>query len=314
MKKPGSKGEYLEFTVPRLLADKVIEKIRKQGKLNKTNHNPNSNKFLLTNFIFCGCGCEYKLQGQTNHGKTRFYRYQSGRDKPCSMHHWIPADEIENTVIIALVRMFGDPEELQKAVERYIPDREKIEGLTAERDQLRKDLEEDDRQMKTLARKVAKRIITDKNVKAVEDEIEGRIKARNARLAEIAPQLAYLPDRDRIKQLSKRVLRIRFGMLAHYLKQERADKVLAKDYTWKRNLVERCFDGEDLQGRPLGVYVVQEPSGRWSWTVRGILEKVLTGTLLGDKFNDDLELGFDQTMVKYASPLPGTFLLGCCSP
>jgi hypothetical protein len=89
--------------------------------------------------------------------------------------------------------------------------------------------------------------------------------------AAIEPQLRNVPDAAKLKRISE------FGnrVLEDSLRHQKPEKVLAKPYAWKRNLVEHCFAGTDAAGRRLGVYV-KRTGKTWQCEIRGILEKVLT--------------------------------------
>jgi site-specific DNA recombinase len=308
------KGERIVHTVPPLLPEETIAEILRRAKLNKVNHNPNANKFLLTSFIFCGCGCSYRLVPQTNHGTKRYYRHQNDLEKACKLKSWIPADEIEDATVIALVRMFGDPQIIIEAIERNIPNREKLKQLKAEHYTLIKQDKQDIDARNRVVNKVMAGLFSDDEVKSEMDKLREKRAARDRRLAIIAAELESVPDEVKIKQLSTRSLKMKLAVLANASKQQKPESILKKPYAWKRKLVEDCFAAKSLQEKLLGVSVMKTPSGRWTFEIRGILEKVLTGALLCDKFSDDYELGFDDTPAKYASSLRGPDLRGPRSP
>ena len=59
--------------------------------------------------IFCD-NCGYTLFGQTNHSGKRYYRHQRRGKKQCDHNGgYLPADMIENAVMVHLFATFFDP-------------------------------------------------------------------------------------------------------------------------------------------------------------------------------------------------------------
>jgi DNA invertase Pin-like site-specific DNA recombinase len=113
--------ETVTMTVPRLLDEDTIRAIHERGAANKTyTHGEIKYRYLLSRMIFCK-RCGYTLQGQTNHNGHRYYRHPQDRQRPCKNRRWIPADELENSVLIHLIQTFGDVELIEKAIKKATP-------------------------------------------------------------------------------------------------------------------------------------------------------------------------------------------------
>ena len=65
--------------------------------------------------IFCNkCGNAHF--GYTNKSGKRYYRHSKYHKKDCGITLFISADELENIVVIKLIKTFGDVEKIKEAI------------------------------------------------------------------------------------------------------------------------------------------------------------------------------------------------------
>jgi site-specific DNA recombinase len=283
--------ETVELTIPRLLDEQTISAIHEKARANKTyTHGEIKNQYLLSRMIFCA-KCGYTLFGQTNHGTNRYYRHPRHRKNECPLKKWIPANLIENSVLIHLVQTFGDVERLRKAVDRATPDLEKLDRLSEERETLSAELKKITGQKNNVVDMVADGLLSKAEVQIRMEKLRARESHIQTRLADIELQLENRPDPDKVKRLSK------FGMkVVANATMNRPELIFKKPYQWKRNLIEHAFAGQDTKKQRLGVYIEEtdDPSQPWKFEIRGILEKTLLGlpfddTYIEEAFNLDHE-------------------------
>src|SRR5262249_7673914 len=72
-----------DVTVPPLLPDETIRRVRERLEDNRTNrHGSPLYDYLLNGFMFCG-GCGYNLTGELNKGHLTYRHPHTKRDRPC---------------------------------------------------------------------------------------------------------------------------------------------------------------------------------------------------------------------------------------
>ena len=276
--------ETVEITIPRLLPEATIRAIHEKGRANRTyTHGSVKHQYLLSRMIFCA-KCGYALFGQTNHNGKRYYRHPKHRKKDCHLKKWLPANLIENSVLIHLVRTLGDPEQIQKAIEKANPDLEKLERLRDEKETLSTDLQKIEAQKDNVVDMVADGLLSRDEVKNRMEKLRGRESAIQARIRSIEEKLENAPDPAKVKKLSE--LRIH---VMNRLKKEYPENFLKKPYQRKRTLVEHAFAGKDIEKRRLGVYVEEtgDDNQPWRFEIRGVLGNTLLGLPLTDEYLEE---------------------------
>lgn len=120
--------------VPPLLPPTVIAALRKRSRANKTyTHGEIQHTYLLRRVVFCA-HCGFAMFGQTNHSGKRYYRH---RNRACpSPLHSVPADMLEETVMLNLWAAFGNAARLARAVEDARPDKDKHAEYTKRRERV----------------------------------------------------------------------------------------------------------------------------------------------------------------------------------
>jgi site-specific DNA recombinase len=277
--------ETVIIEMPRLLDEQSIQAIHERADAQRTyTHGEIKHRYLLSRMIFCA-KCGGALFGQTNHSGTRHYRHTKHR-KPndCHLEKFVPADLIENAVLLHLVQTFGDVELIQRAVERATPDMSKIEKLTEEQNNLQRELKKVLGQKDNVIDMVADGLLSKDEVKSRMDKLRDRESSIQGRLASIEAQLQSVPDPSKVKRLSKLGIKVLADMT-----RNSPDMIFKKSYEWKRNLVEHAFGGRDTKAQRLGVYISEtgNPNHPWSFEIRGVLESTILGLPLKDGYLEE---------------------------
>ncbi len=120
--------------VPRLLPPEVIDALHKRCRANKTyTHGEIKHEYLLRRVVFCA-RCGHAMFGQTNHSGRRYYRHRNG-GCGCPLRS-VPADMLEETVLLHLWAAFGNAGKLAAAVDAARPDKEKYEEYAKRRERV----------------------------------------------------------------------------------------------------------------------------------------------------------------------------------
>jgi site-specific DNA recombinase len=286
-------GEVVEVptTIPPLLSEQTIAAVKQRLEAHKTSRQGESkNRYLLSRMVFCG-RCGYTLTGRVNHWKRRYYRHPDDeRVKQCDHpHKFIPADELEELVLLELFDTFGNPLGVQQAVERVSGDiervREFLEGLNRIEDDLQK-IEIGQREILDF---IVKGSITRKQAETKLSDL----RQREAKLMEDQGRLAdFLSDgftSEQVRDLSHRVA-TEFRKLsarantARFLALHRPFSKMT--YDEQRALVEMVFSGKTVDGRRMGVYITWEDNKSWKFDIHGHLIEE-SGTIRLDPLRRD---------------------------
>jgi len=273
--------ETVKFTIPRLLDESTIKAIHEKAEANKTyTHGEIKHKYLLSRMIFCS-KCGNALYGQINRKGIRYYRHirPKYRKSDHTFTRFVPANELENSVLLYLKKTFGDVELIEKAVKEATPDLEKVELLQKEQGDLSKDLKKVITQKDHVIDAIADGLIDKAEVKIKMDKLRKREQAIQSRLRIIDSEITHIPDPAKVKKLSKLAMAVLSTATKGNVKS-----IFKKSYEWKRKLVEHAFAGLDSQGQRLGVYVEQTDDEKQSWRfeIRGTLETTLKALPLSD--------------------------------
>jgi hypothetical protein len=127
------------MTIPPLIDDpEVLNAVKELMRINTLyirGHRKYS--YILSGYLFCG-RCGSKMQGSTNrHGRfRRYYFHFRLRTGGCKFRKMIDGPELENTILIQLVKTFGDYQQIEKAINDASPDMERYKVLVDESQQL----------------------------------------------------------------------------------------------------------------------------------------------------------------------------------
>lgn len=218
-------------TVPPLLQPRTIAALHKRSRANKTyQHGQIKHPYLLRRVVFCA-NCGHAMFGQTNHSGKRYYRH---RNKECpSPLHSVPADILEETVLLHLWAAFGNAAKLARAVEDARPDAEKFEEYTKRRERVCSELAK--------LKKGRERVLTQlENETISEDEATERLAKSKRKLEQLGNErdrldaaLRDAPDPDTTRRRAEAMAAVVAGHLGF--------ETMTNEE--KRQLVEMVFGG-----------------------------------------------------------------------
>jgi len=269
--------ETVTMTIPPLLDDATIKRIKQRALANKTYlHGKPKYKYLFSGMVFCG-HCGYTMFGQMNQNGHRYYRHahtNRGRNCTCQPRPWVRADQLEESVLSRLYEWFGNPTAIRRAIEDATPNREKVDAarkrLTAI-DEKRKEIGQSKRK---ILRRISDGLVSDDEA----DNELARLKVRDETLQaesdRLISNLEHIPSPERIEKVADEL----------FEKSQHADAWLAAKcriaergryegeipayMTWddKRALASQIFSSMTPDGKPTGIYIFSidgQQSHRW---------------------------------------------------
>ncbi len=265
--------------VPRLLEDNVIEAIRERARNNiSANRGNRKYEYLLTGFVFCS-RCGYHMGTRTNNERRQYYRHSQANNDRCSMNKHIPARELESSVLITLIKHFGDPDLIEEAIKKATPNVARVEALMKEKEQLLVESTKIGQRLERLVEAVGAGSLSGDDIKEKSQEIKNTKKDVKDRLSVIEEELSYTPDPEKIRKYSYLGVAM-IDSLTRYSPK----LILKRGFHWRRKLVERAFFGVDATGKHHGVYV-DFIDGKTVYEIRGQFENTIGSLPL-----DDMEL------------------------
>ena len=263
----GGARDVYPTRVPPLLDDETIAAVRARADANRSFlRGQQKHRYLLGRMVRC-YHCRNVMSGCTTTGGVRYYRHvqarrsRSGAGCPPGK---VNAERLEERVLRHLVETFGNPLEIQRAVERALPDAAKADADRAELRRVAKGLEACRRERGRLVKAIAKGIIGDDDARdelATINEREATLEASRARLLSA---LRDAPDPAAVEAEARRVA-------------EACTDLTYESMSWqdKRDLAVLVFGGGRApDGTPGGVFVQRrEINGiaLWSYGLRGHL-------------------------------------------
>jgi len=259
--------ETVTLVIPPLLDVGVIKQVFARRDQNKTTgRGTRQYNFVLGGYVFCA-RCGYRLTTYMNPTGLRYYRhrtYQHNTD--CDFGKVVQADKLELSVLIHLTQTLGDPIKMEEAIKRATPDMSKLHELKKELANLKKRLMTTLQQKERLVSAVATGAITLNEVSSRMEKLRLQEVSSRTRINDIENELANIPDPDKVKKATRSM---GLNVFKTAMRDMGARILLKRNYTWKRNLVERAFFGKDSAGKALGVYVDYDESQAFSYAVRG---------------------------------------------
>jgi site-specific DNA recombinase len=261
--------EKVILKVPPLLSPEMIRKIHSKAEANRTyTHGMIKHSYLLSRVVFCS-RCGLAMFGQCNHSGILYYRHAKNlrqRECPNTHHLYVRADQLEEAVLLTLFSVFGDTAGMEKAMQRAIPDREKIEGLRERKKFLESEMIKVQTRKDRVIDSIAEGIISkEESAKRMQD-IRSRESSIKEEIGQINPQLSDMPTREEIKGRAKMIQRI---LSQVYRTPSRLKKMSFEE---RRGLVSSFFSGKDAQGHRLGVYVKRDKDGTIHYEIRGVFQ------------------------------------------
>lgn len=253
--------ETVTLTIPRLLPQRIIDAIHARARANQTyTHGQRIHNYLLGRMIFCG-QCGFALFGQANHYNRLYYRHP--RDRGCSNFHSIPADMIDDTVLIHLFEIFGDRAKMEQAAKEAIPNLEEIKRLRVQFEKNVQELKKIKRAKNKLLDKVEKDLIDDDDLKERFQKHKYREALLKSENEKIQSNLETVPTEPVIKQKAQLMQRVKES----YFHSEAHLKGMT--FEDKRELLQNIFSGTDKDGNRYGVYVEKKGNKDWLYTIKG---------------------------------------------
>jgi site-specific DNA recombinase len=283
--KYGRINEKIEFTIPALLDEKTIQAVKERAHINRTYTRGDDRKqYLLTGFIYCA-KCGLTLKARTNESGKEYYLHSKYR-KDCRFNKYLKAPEIEASVLLQLIKTFGDPELIEKAIKQASPDMSKVEALNKEKASIDIELKRISAQKSNLISKVADNLLSNEEIEGTMSKLREQEKSFKDRLLIVETELSSTHDPEHIKRLSKWT-----GKVISDATRNNPLLIFERPFKWKRKLIERAFSGVNIQGEHLGVYITRVGEG-FEFEIKGQFENTintlpLTDETLMDAFNID---------------------------
>lgn len=219
------------MAVPPLLPAVTVQALHNRSQANKTyKHGEIIYEYLLRRVVFCA-DCGHAMFGQTNHDGRRYYRHRNGAC-PSPLHS-VPADVLEETVMLHLWAAFGNAGRLTAAVDAARPDKEKYEEYAKQRERVSGELEK-------LMRGRERVLAQLENETIGEDEATERLRRSKPKLEQLAKEgerldatLRDAPDPETTRRRAEAVAAVVTGHAGYE----------AMTYAEKRQLVEMVFGG-----------------------------------------------------------------------
>ena len=278
----GQPVERVITKIPRLLPEETIRAIRQKAEANKTySHGQGKHSYLLSRMIFCE-HCGYAMFGQTNHREQerRYYRHAHHRRiKECEQPKtWIPADEIEELVMLHLFETFRNPLAVQRSVEAASGDTAKVKEFEQRIVRVAAELEKIGRGRKRILDLIADEKISQDDAAGKLTDLKEREAKLNDEQGRLADFLTGRPSREQIEDVSRKVSaafgKYRRGSWKVPQARMIADAKPFDEMSWeeKRWLVESVFSGKTPDGKRMGVYIAWSEDGKdWTFSIHGHL-------------------------------------------
>ena len=283
------KGEPpIVYTIPRLLPDETIEKLKERIGFNRRNNRTDIvNKYVLSGFVRCDkCGGLFTGRTQRYKVKSGEYHYQTSYahvTRPrsdCPGISIIDMDALERAVFETIFENIVDVPNFERAIKDSMPDQKMITNLKNKIKEGEKRLKRIQKDLDSLVESVLNKTLSAETISKKEQELLYAKSAVNEQLEKDKLHLKSLPDIDDVR---KEAGNIRRQLLIRYSGKKR---LLEMTYDEKRELLHRLFDGQDYSGAPYGIFVLKHPDKRVDYFLYGKLSGV-TGlrTLKGDNIN-----------------------------
>jgi len=242
-------NEKVIVRVPELLDEATRKEIEERTRNNITFvRGHRKYVYLLGGMVFCR-HCGYAMVGNTSPHKKQYYRHSPNGTCHC-INRFVPARELENSVLLMLVKSFGDPELITKAIEKATPDILRVAELHKEMEGLEVEEQRIKRAKKNLIKQVAEETFKGEDIKEQMKEYDDRLIAITERRNTIKDDLDQIPDPENVKKASKWAAKV----ISNATRQN-PGLIFKRSLEWKRKFLEGVFNGVGFSGERLGVYV-----------------------------------------------------------
>ncbi len=274
--------EVVPTTVPELLPAKTIAALHRRSKMNKTfEHGHAKRTYLFGGYVFCA-HCGYGMFGQTNHGERRYYRHaHTARVRECPYPAaWVRAEELEQVIFRQLFECFGNPTAVQRAIEQATPNLEKAREYQERMTQLETDLAQVAAAREKILRLVSRELVTEDQAEKELTDLQQRENRKRKELTGLQERFGHLPTTGAIKDLAQQFsTKFRKYTDARLVSKVRHANHALDEMTTeeKRTLIKAVFEGTQLDGKPMGIYIqwidgeASRRNKRWKYSLHGNL-------------------------------------------
>jgi hypothetical protein len=244
--------EPIVYSIPRILDDDTIQKIKERLAHNKIDNRTDARKYVLTGFMRCDA-CGKSLFGQTQANKYgsifSYYRHRTGKYEPCKAMGSIPSKQIENAVFKTIFENIADVPAFEQAISDSRPDEKLIKSLGKRVKAGEKELKRIERELDKLVDAVLSGTLEKETVKNKEKSLYETKAKVTEELEENRERLRSMPDIERVKREGEQIRR---QLLEHFSSEERLQEM---SFDEKKQLLHWLFDGKDEKGTKYGIYI-----------------------------------------------------------
>lgn len=256
--------ETIEIPIPALLDEETIHACQNRAKMNRTiYHNKKINDYLLSRMVICD-KCGQALFGQTS-GGVRYYRHAADKNRTSCVTFNMPAEAIEEAVMVHLFKAVGDLAGLERAIAEATPDLGEIQELSERIIKVENELNKINQLKDKVVKAIAVDAITLEDAKTTMQGYREKEALFKSELEEIKLKLKNSSNLDHNK-IEKRARNI---MLMHKQWFKSLHRYQQMTYEDKRKMLQNIFDGVSDTGNRLGVYVTRNGKKVYSFRILG---------------------------------------------
>jgi DNA invertase Pin-like site-specific DNA recombinase len=315
--------EVVTFTVPRLLPEETLRQIRERSECRRTYNRKTGTprQHLLARVIRCGhCGiCLYPhvWKGSVYYRHTRPRRIKDCRcPDPTAA---VRADDVEEAVLLHLFDLFGNPAAVQRAVEKAVPDLDKVEESRQRLTGLEAELKRIEVRQDRVLDQIADGLLTKEAIERKATKLRDEERSVRGEIGQIKAALANVPTREEVEQVAQKVVRafrLHVDLRRQYEIQTINADLAGMSFADKRKLIELVLCGKTPAGERMGVYVTrgddQHGKAHQTWTLK-LVGRLVDGflwspTALADEYENHAPLQdvlLEETGETFARPTAG---------
>jgi len=260
--------EEVKTKVPRLLPQETIDAILNRIEANKTyTHGHYKHKYLFRSMIRCGC-CGHVLTGYTKRNGKQYYRHDRDSGRKCNFKKHIPDNEIGAAVLTHLFQMYSDVSNMEKAIQRAIPNREEIEKLRTRKEDYESQLKSISKKRERYHDLYADGLMDKPELEKKLSVLDERRELLDGEVERINPQLENIPTKEQIKRDANF---IKLMIRRSYYSPSSLSEMSFED---KQQILRTALGGKDADGKRLGVYMEEDSKGALKYTIKGVVANI----------------------------------------
>jgi DNA invertase Pin-like site-specific DNA recombinase len=297
--------ETVTFTVPRLLPEETIRAIRERAECRRTYNRKTGTprQYLLARVIRCG-HCGITLYPHVSKGIVYYRHTRPRRIKDCRCpdpNAAVRADDVEEAVLMHLFDLFGNPSAVQRAVEKAVPDLDKVEDARQRLIDLEAELKRIEVKQDRVMDQIADGLLTREAIERKATKLRDEERSVRGEIGLIKAALANVPTREEVERAAQKVVR---AFRPHVdVKRLYETRTINADlggmsFADRRKLIEMVLCGKTPAGERMGVYVRrgdgQHGKGHQTWTLK-LVGRLVDGfiwspTVLADEYENHAPL------------------------